>query len=891
MNMKNQSIVYMLFITALLFAASSNSMVVSTLTSIGDAINIFIDAEGNQTQIETGAFGEVVVSTDSAGLTTNIERDLNGNPISTILPSGTVIDRSFDSKGNKISQTNSTLNGTTQFSFDAEFNQLVGVTSPLSTVITFEYDDNHNPTRLLTPQGREVTSSFLSDGLLSSATDSLGTVSTASYDSDFYLTNLTIGTGLDQRQVSISYTSAGYIDTSTDAEGRAIDLDYDNMGRVTQISLPGEREVNYAYDPAGNLVSLTPPGKTAYGFSYNNVGLLIAEQYPVVTSGGSNQSSFVYNKTRNLTQVTTADGIEINYSYDNLARVTNITLPGGMYTYDYNDISGLLDSISSPDGITQGFSYNGDLIEQVSWSGAISGSISYAYDAKGIMTQISINDQNIAYQYNLDEDITQAGLEILSYDQTSGLLTGTTLGIIEESYLYNEFAELTQHSVLADSVSLYDVQYSRDKLGRISRKVETIGGTSVTTDYSYDLAGRLETVSENSVLVETYSYDSNDNRTDNGASYDAQDRLISDSGTTYAHTAQGERTEKIEGTNNTLYQYDGLGILKGATLSNGDQIDYLLDGLSRRVARKFNDSTTQIWLYGDAINPVAQLDGTNQIIQKYIYASRAQVPDYIDDDSKQYKVISDHLGSVRLVVDASDGSILQRIDYDPWGVITENTNPDFQPFAYAGGLLDDGTLFTHFGLREYDAISARWTGKDPVGFTGSLRNNYSYVFANPVNGIDPFGLETSNPFGAGQRSSDSNRLRGFSDQTAAEFYARRELETFYGYNFDSLARSASGDPFNPASTEFSQLNALLDQYKSARDQARSNALYDEFVPDKIKPGSNKKLCEILTPEELESVSDAEDIAAQIRWDTKRAKSNRDFDAKFQIINRLANGRR
>jgi len=46
-----------------------------------------------------------------------------------------------------------------------------------------------------------------------------------------------------------------------------------------------------------------------------------------------------------------------------------------------------------------------------------------------------------------------------------------------------------------------------------------------------------------------------------------------------------------------------------------------------------------------------------------------------------YRIISDHLGSPRLIVNTSDGSIAQRIDYDDWGNVINDTSPGFQPFV------------------------------------------------------------------------------------------------------------------------------------------------------------------------------------------------------------------
>ena len=364
----------------------------------------------------------------------------------------------------------------------------------------------------------------------------------------------------------------------------------------------------------------------------------------------------------------------------------------------------------------------------------------HAYDAKGRLGTLTIAGQAIPYMYNADDELTQAGQQTSTYDG-QGLLVSTTLDTINETFTYNSFAELTGHTVTTGATTLYDAQYTRDQLGRITQLIETIAGTILTIDYSYDLAGRLSTLSQDGALTNTYTYDSNGNRTDNGATYDAQDRIISQAGMTYNHNAQGERISTTEGANTNLYQYDAQGSLIGATSPNGDQVDYLLDGQSRRSVKQVNGATTEAWLYGDALNPVAQLDATNAVSQRYIYSNRTNIPAYLEAGASTYKLIADHLGSVRLVVDAATGALAQRLDYDAWGAITADSNPGFQPFAYAGGKQDTDTILTHFGLREYDPQTASWTSKDPIGFDGSGNNLYAYVAVEPINRIDPTALE------------------------------------------------------------------------------------------------------------------------------------------------------
>jgi RHS repeat-associated protein len=139
------------------------------------------------------------------------------------------------------------------------------------------------------------------------------------------------------------------------------------------------------------------------------------------------------------------------------------------------------------------------------------------------------------------------------------------------------------------------------------------------------------------------------------------------------------------------------------------------------------------------LNPVAELDGSGQVVSRLVYASKANVPDYMIQGGVTYRLISDHLGSVRLVVNASTGAVAQRIDYDEFGNVLADTSPGFQPFGFAGGLYDPDTGLVRFGARDYDPAIGRWTAKDPIGFNGDGPNLYEYVLNDPINGFDPEG--------------------------------------------------------------------------------------------------------------------------------------------------------
>jgi len=107
--------------------------------------------------------------------------------------------------------------------------------------------------------------------------------------------------------------------------------------------------------------------------------------------------------------------------------------------------------------------------------------------------------------------------------------------------------------------------------------------------------------------------------------------------------------------------------------------------------------------------------------------------------SSKFKIISDHLGSPRLIVDVETRSIAQRIEYDEFGRVVSDTRPGFQPLGFAGGIYDQDTKLIRFGARDYDPETGRWTNRDSLLFAGSAANLYGYCGQDAVNCIDPSG--------------------------------------------------------------------------------------------------------------------------------------------------------
>lgn len=569
------------------------------------------------------------------------------------------------------------------------------------------------------------------------------------YDARGRLTGVTQGTGADLRASAIAYNAQGFVASIADPLGRAVAFAYDAAGRVVKQTLPDGRFISFSYDPNGNVSAISPPGRPAHSFQYTPVNLE-SEYAPPDTGLPERRTRFTYNLDKQLVRIVRPDGKTVSLDYDPGGRLATLTAPRGATQFVYDPMTGNLASIAAPDGGALAFAYDGPLLLTSSWTGAVAGSVGRTYDNDFRVVSRSVNGAHaVNFTYDKDSLLTGAGAETLTYDPANGLLTGTALGGVADTYSYNGFGETVSYQASYQGNALYSASFVRDPLGRIAQKTETVLGAAAVLDYAYDAAGRLAEVGKNGAVSATYAYDANGNRTGGGAVYDDQDRLLSRSGVTYAYTANGDLLSKTEGGATTAYDYDVLGNLLSVTLPGGGKIDYIVDGRNRRVGRKVNGTPVQGWLYKDGLNPIAELDGSGNVVSIFVYASKANVPDYLVKGGATYRIISDHLGSPRLAVDTTTGIVAQRMDYDVWGNVLADTNPGFQPFGFAGGLYDLATRLVRFGARDYDAATGRWTAKDPILFDGGDTNLYGYVVNDPVNFIDPDGEIVIAPFVAG----------------------------------------------------------------------------------------------------------------------------------------------
>jgi len=709
----------------------------------------FEDAEGRETSF--GALdqsGNATAVTNPAGRTTALERDPAGNITRAVQPSGDVFGLGYDDTGNLTSLVDHTLSSTPRrltyapgTSFPTSITDAFGETTELLR------DAQGNLLRVETPEGRAVALTYTPEGLVETLTDARQDTH-LSYDAEGRVVEIRQGAGPGERLTSFTYTAAGDVESVTDPVGRTTAFAYDALGRVVRQTLPDGRRVSFAYDADGNLTALTPPGRPAHGFSSDARGNEGAYE-PPAAGVFDPATRFTYNGEDELVRIERPDGKAITLVRNAAGELDAVEIPRGAIDLATNPLTGLVASITAPGPETLSFSYQGSRLVGESWSGTVAGGVSWGLDAEGRVTERRVNGASpVAFHYDRDGLLVGAGGLAIERDPGLGLITGTHLGEVATSTEYNAFLEPLRQAAAVAGASLFETTFTRDPLGRIVEEVETIAGTTTTFAYAYDGAGRLVEVREDGAVAATYTYDPNGNRlrrttpqgTETGT-YDAQDRLLAYDGLQYAYTENGELLAKTDAATGeeTTYAYDVLGNLTEVDLPDGRTIEYVVDGASRRIGKKVDGQLVQAWLYGDPLNPVAELDGAGHVVARFIYGSRPNVPDFMVKGGTTYRILTDHLGSVRLVVDASTGAVAQRLDYDEFGQVTQDTNPGFQPFGFAGGIYDPDTGLVRFGARDYDPEIGRWTAKDPIRFAGQDANLYRYALADPVNLVDPNG--------------------------------------------------------------------------------------------------------------------------------------------------------
>jgi RHS repeat-associated protein len=379
-------------------------------------------------------------------------------------------------------------------------------------------------------------------------------------------------------------------------------------------------------------------------------------------------------------------------------------------------------------------------------SDALGQTTRYDYDA--LNRQISITQSGngvINKRVDLSYDAASQRTNIARYADPLG-----TLSIATSDYSYDLAGRLTRLSHRNTSTTYADYQWAYDAANRITQFISPDG----TSNYSYDSRDQLTNTDHSYQSDEAYGYDANGNRTNAGYQTGSNNQLLSDGTYTYAYDNEGNRTRRTNLITGevTLYEWDYHNRLIGVTTKdiNGTitkAVVYTYDAYDRRIAKVIDadgngpaTATTERMVY-DGDNIALTFDGTETQTHRYLYGPGI---DQILADETQTSVnwaLVDNQGTVRDVID-SNGVVLNHISYDSFGNVTSETNPniDFR-YGYTGREHDEKTGLYYYRTRYYDPIVGRFISEDTIGFNGGDANLYRYVGNSPINFTDPSGTE------------------------------------------------------------------------------------------------------------------------------------------------------
>ena len=113
--------------------------------------------------------------------------------------------------------------------------------------------------------------------------------------------------------------------------------------------------------------------------------------------------------------------------------------------------------------------------------------------------------------------------------------------------------------------------------------------------------------------------------------------------------------------------------------------------------------------------------------------------------------VTDHLGSVRAVVDGISGEVVETSDYYPFGSrwntatnLTDQTNrfrynsKEEQSSLYPTAVRN-AISYIDYGARQYDPVLGRWFAQDPLSEKYYGISPYAFCAGNPVKYLDPDG--------------------------------------------------------------------------------------------------------------------------------------------------------
>ena len=216
-----------------------------------------------------------------------------------------------------------------------------------------------------------------------------------------------------------------------------------------------------------------------------------------------------------------------------------------------------------------------------------------------------------------------------------------------------------------------------------------------------------------------------------------------------------------------------------------------------------------------------------------------------ENDTTYHYFLKDHLGSNRAVVNMKAGEVAEQYDYYPFGKQHGDYHTGYiHPYRYNGKELDEigGLDWLHYGARMMEPEWGRFTTPDPLAERYYDVSPYAYCGNNPVNAIDPDGMDNyvlnrdgkivlleinndeTNTIYAQDDKGSINRQK--SVIVSKSFLASKDSKTYIGRRQSGESKSIS--------------NFSVDFY-SSEDEQESNAFFEFAAENTDVEWSNTRI--------------------------------------------------
>ncbi|MBB6274369.1 RHS repeat-associated protein [Pedobacter cryoconitis] len=345
--------------------------------------------------------------------------------------------------------------------------------------------------------------------------------------------------------------------------------------------------------------------------------------------------------------------------------------------------------------------------------------------------------------------------------------------------------------------------YTYDKINRLVKGSST--GVTMSEILTYDVMGNIATLNRDG-KVGKYNYNGN------------QIANISDGVRTliYVHDANGNVIS--DGMNGMILSYNSLNLPILAS-KTGVSVSYQYDASGNKLSKTtVIDNKTSVRNYIQGI----EYDGA---IIDVIHTEEGLAQNNKGTYNYQYN-LTDHLGNVRYSFQQHPESKLidrlQSDDYYPFGlrkssgsVVSLNNK-----YLYNGKELQDELGQYDYGARFYDPVIARWNVADPLAEKFQNLSPYNYADNNPVNNIDPNGMDVLYGQGIG----------------GGDLYTGAEAQALFGQLIASQQGNQDGDKKKKKSETAEQKSQRLASEEAASFKSMNESMLklNKFMLDFVE---------------------------------------------------------